>query len=354
MSTSRTRTDGGGIEHVVLPSMPALGPLYAKAAGGSVVGAGTRTLRTAWTRVIGGLPVPAPGRRRSAGPASGSAARRLELPDVEVLVDDVPIEEQAHRAFCRVVEAPVRALPDGSVEAFSGFLHAVSFPAAMALLTRDDFPLPLLGLVHLSNSVRHEQPLHVGDRVRVAVRAQDLRPHRSGAQFDVVVELRGREGTEPAWVGTSTYLARGVRLPEEEAAATGARPDFEAPMPTARWQLGADTGRRYAGVSGDVNPIHLSAASARALGMKGAIAHGMYTASRALAMLDAPTPLQWDVEFGAPLVLPATPAVAVQRDGRGRRLSRGRVVVWDARKGRPHADLRLRRPQQAQDGRGAV
>jgi acyl dehydratase len=63
--------------------------------------------------------------------------------------------------------------------------------------------------------------------------------------------------------------------------------DFKAPDPTALWQLGVDTGRAYAAVSGDFNPIHLSVLSAKALGMRRSIAHGMYLASRALADVGA-------------------------------------------------------------------
>ena len=38
-----------------------------------------------------------------------------------------------------------------------------------------------------------------------------------------------------------------------------------------------DTGRRYAAISGDYNPIHLSTISAKMFGFKTAIAHGMWT-----------------------------------------------------------------------------
>ena len=67
----------------------------------------------------------------------------------------------------------------------------------------------------------------------------------------------------------------------------GAGAPFVPPTPTGRWTLAGDVGRRYAAVSGDRNPIHLSALSAKALGFPRAIAHGMYTASRALADVGA-------------------------------------------------------------------
>ena len=51
-----------------------------------------------------------------------------------------------------------------------------------------------------------------------------------------------------------------------------------------------------------MNPIHLSALSAKAFGFPRAIAHGMYTASRAFteSRVDLSRPLRWDVTFDAP------------------------------------------------------
>lgn len=332
-------TQQGGAELVLLDAMPALGPLYARAARHAAVASGTRLAGQAARRVLGGLPLPAPG-RRPATPRTGSRPVLAQdaLRDLHLVVPEVEVDAAAHAEFCRVVGAPLRSRPDGAVEAFSGYLHALSFPAAMALLTHRSFPVPVVGLVHLSNAIHHEASVAVGDLLGVTVRAVRLRPHHAGAAFDVIAELRGADG-ELAWTGTSTYLARGVRVEGAEQLEQQERPEFVPPTPTARWSLGGDAGRRYAEVSGDVNPIHLSAPSARALGMKAAIAHGMYTASRALAALEAPQPLHWEVEFGAPLVLPATPAVAVQRTGRGTSFQEGTVTVWDARRRRPHAVL---------------
>ncbi|NAZ82755.1 hypothetical protein GTR02_13085, partial [Kineococcus sp. R8] len=86
-----------------------------------------------------------------------------------------------------------------------------------------------------------------------------------------------------------------------------------APLPApegagALWRLPADLGRRFAEVSGDVNPLHLSALSARALGFRRALAHGVWTASHSLASLGGrPAPAaRFAVEFAAPVLLPST------------------------------------------------
>src|SRR5699024_9716609 len=109
----------------------------------------------------------------------------------------------------------------------------------------------------------------------------------------------------------STYLVRGGGEPSSRA-----RRDFAPPRPTGRWRLAADVGRRYAAVAGDVNPIHMSALSAKAFGFPRAIAHGMYTASRAFteSRVDLSRPLRWDVSFDAPVTLPGSVLVAYEDD----------------------------------------
>jgi acyl dehydratase len=72
-------------------------------------------------------------------------------------------------------------------------------------------------------------------------------------------------------------------------------------------------GRRYAAVSGDVNPIHLHALTAKLLGFDRAIAHGMYTYARALAAFGPRLPGagRSSVWFRRPLPLPSTVRLAV-------------------------------------------
>src|SRR5699024_9141265 len=88
--------------------------------------------------------------------------------------------------------------------------------------------------------------------------------------------------TSDLWQSMALYLSRSVKLPGSEKPARPDRPKFQPPPVTGEWKLPADIGRRYAAVSGDRNPIHLSNITAKALGMPGAIAHGMYAAGRML------------------------------------------------------------------------
>ncbi|WP_454049951.1 MaoC family dehydratase [Cellulomonas sp. Marseille-Q8402] len=308
----------GTRREVELREPPGLGALYARAglaSGRAAVGGPLR-------RALGGAP---------------SAPRSPVLPAVLHRLDDVRPDPGALTAYQHLVGEPAGdVLP-------AGYVHVLAFPVATALIVRADFPLPALGMVHLANRVEQREPLRVTDLLDVRAWAQDLRPHRKGAQVDLVTEVRragSAPGDVPAWRGVSTYLAPGVRLPgaaPEEAA----RAEFVPPAPTGRWALDAGTGRRYAAVSGDANPIHLTPLTARALGFPRAIAHGMYTAARALADVGARRgeAYTWDVEFAAPVLLPSSPAVRV---GRGEDGSGWTVVAWDGKRGKLHLSAAVR------------
>ncbi len=48
----------------------------------------------------------------------------------------------------------------------AGFVHVLAFPVTTALMVRDDFPLPLLGMVHLANTVTQHRPVRLGEDAR--------------------------------------------------------------------------------------------------------------------------------------------------------------------------------------------
>ncbi|MBE7701707.1 hypothetical protein H9623_15545 [Oerskovia sp. Sa1BUA8] len=300
---------------VTLPSLPGLGGLYAKGVASSG--------RIAVTRSPVGRVLPGP--------------RDLVLPDVVYRVDDVPTSGVTEHltAYQRLIgERVCDTLP-------AGYLHVLAFPLATALMVRGDFPLPLLGLVHVSNAVSVHRPVGVGDVLEVRASAEHLRAHRRGVQVDLVTEVS--TGGELAYRGVSTYLAKGFGLPPDEPPSRrieeAPREEFVPPLPTARWELGSGTGRAYGAISGDRNPIHTSVLGAKAFGFPRTIAHGMYTAARALAEVGAARgdAYDWTVEFEKPVLLPGTVQVAITRVPDGAPHPGGFAYVgWHGRSGKRH------------------
>lgn len=181
--------------------------------------------------------------------------------------------------------------------------HILAFALQMQLLTAKDFPFPLLGLIHLSNRIRVWRPMGGLNRVRVSVQVQNLQPHAKGATFDLITTLDDQLGT--LWEAESQMLCRGVKL-EGEPVEDALAPTL-ALTQVAQWKAPSDIGRRYAKVSGDYNPIHLSAASARLFGFPSAIAHGLWNKARTLAALADHLPaanIVIAVQFKKPVRLP--------------------------------------------------
>lgn len=211
-------------------------------------------------------------------------------------------------AYDRVCGFPLRdRLP-------ATFPHVEAFRLQMQLMTRGDFPVTPLGLVHTVNRITQHRSLRLGEAFDLTVRAMPIERVPAGRQITLVSEAS--VGSELVWEDASTYLARGGGAGERPAkGASAAEPELRT---QSTWRLPADLGRRYGRVSGDVNPIHINPYAAKAFGFPRAIAHGMWTKARCLAALDDQLPDAFTVEvrFRKPILLPGTVAFAADAEGR--------------------------------------
>jgi hypothetical protein len=210
--------------------------------------------------------------------------------------------------------------------------HLLAFPLAVSLMVDPSFPCALPGLVHVANRITQKRALRADERLSLRVSASDLREHPRGRQFDMHSEASVNDQT--IWTESSTYLHRdSSRSPTRHDSPSPARGGGEGGGFNSIWRIPRNLGRRYAAVSGDVNPIHLNPFAARLLGFRRAIAHGMWLKARCLAAFEGrlPDTLTVEVEFKSPLLLPSTVGFANQQH-----VSGWTFAVAEARSGRPH------------------
>ncbi|MEO5665203.1 MAG: MaoC/PaaZ C-terminal domain-containing protein [Nocardioides sp.] len=193
--------------------------------------------------------------------------------------------------------------------------HMLAFPLHMAIMSDPAFPYPAIGMVHLENTITARRAIGVGEVLDLTTAVAVPRAHAKGALLDFVTTVTS--GGDVVWESTSTYLRRGasaVRVPDGEPDAGLVIAD--APTGGVEWRLPADLGRTYAGVSGDHNPIHLYPLTAKALGFKRQIAHGMWTKARSIAAIEnrLPDAVTVEVAFKKPVFLPGTVAFADRGD----------------------------------------
>lgn len=283
----------------ILDSSPSILPLYARAAAPLVPGASL-------------LPFV---------PGGGG-----EIPELDLRLEGVVADPAAVAAYAKVCGFALRdSLP-------ATYPHVLAFPLQMAVMADGAFPFGAVGLVHVENRIEQRRPVGIAEQLSVRVRPTPLQPHPKGRTFSLLTEVT--VGEELVWSSASTMLRRGKGDEEAKSDAGFAALPAETPG-GAEWKLGGDLGRRYAGVSGDRNPIHMHALTAKPLGFPSAIAHGMWTKARCLAALDGrlPDTFAADVRFRKPILLPARVEFASAAEG-------GEIAftVRDAKRQTPHLD----------------
>lgn len=207
----------------------------------------------------------------------------------------------------------------------------LTFPLVSAYVVSPECPWPAMGTVHLANSIEQYKSLRSGDTVRVEMSTGELFAHEKGQGF--TLDLRILRDGELVWSATQSLLRVGVKETSGQPFTSQLALDTTLSCQT-EFTAPADIGRRYGAVSGDRNPIHLTAMTAKLFGFKRAIAHGMWTKARALSYLLPADPLERasaTVEFKTPLLLPGRAALWTERSDHG-----AQFEVRDKKGARPH------------------
>lgn len=247
------------------------------------------------------------------------------IPEIEVLMPGVvpdPARLAAFRSICAC--GPSDHLP-------------VAFPETLFLtlmariVTSSHFPLSPLGLIHMSQSIESLEPVAADRPLDLRCRLADRRVTRKGVEIECALEVTCESSL--AWRGTTTFLSRSraTRSKKKRKSRRTTPPEVET-----TFTLPADTGRRFASASSDYNPHHLNVLTARLIGYKRPIAHGMWTLSRCLSELENDHDLTTHTiraDFKKPIYMPATVGYSSSSSAAGSMVTFG---VHDMRTGAPH------------------
>jgi acyl dehydratase len=238
------------------------------------------------------------GRKPYSAP-SGTVIEPVELEVRKVMLS--PGHIRRYREVC-AVPASATGLPPA-------YLHVLAMPLHMQLFVVKNFPVKVLGLIHLRNTIRVLAPVDERAPLRLRVHFDTMRVTDAGQEYDFTTSYE--QGGAVVWEEISTMFARGTSNAKE---AGSKRPTIERSnhpengVTTDTLEIAEDTGWRYARVSGDFNPIHLTARTAQMFGFKQAVAHGMWSMGRCLASAAPHIPdakIQIDTQFKLPVYIPS-------------------------------------------------
>jgi hypothetical protein len=248
--------------------------------------------------------------------ALGSVRRKpkadVAVPRMSVSLNELRFDAErlrAYRAICGFPEG-------GAVPITYPQVHAIGLQ--MHLLSQKQFPLPLIGLVHLKNRIVQERLLDEDETFAVTVGVIGHKTTERGLEFELETTYTDT-AKRVVWTAVATVLHRAksgggrkkASPPREEQSRLSDYQAIDAP---------ADIGRRYGRISGDMNPIHLYPLTAKLLGFDRHIAHGMWTLARSCALVQphlGRAPRELLVQFRQPLFLPGRAALRYGPEGEG-------------------------------------
>lgn len=220
------------------------------------------------------------------------------LPEITVIKKNVAIDKAhlaQYQAVCKFAKTDNLS---------ATYLHILVHNLYMELLTQEEFPFALLGLVHLKNTITYHEKVTSKDKLDFHVSFGEMGTHPKGKIIPIITKIYSKGRL--VWEEVAENLKRTGSSESSEKPKGKIEDDFLAGG-TEIWKLPADLGRSYAKVSGDYNPIHLFALSAKMFGFQRQIIHGMWTKARALASLEnniQDKPFKITAEFKLPLYLP--------------------------------------------------
>ena len=235
-----------------------------------------------------------------------------------------------YRACCEIESEPGLPLH---------FPHVLVSPLHLTLMTQPEFPLGLLGSLHLRNHAIRYRPIQAQEQLDLFVATRQARFRPQGIEFDLETEVK--VGEELVWAEVSTFLVRKKLSTEDPASPLAGLFDWsEEGEELTRFQIPKTAGRHYASITGDYNPIHISPLAARLFGFPRDLVHGMWGVARASADLEelqSDKPVRLDVTFKGPLFMRTEVKVTSAPVPKGRNLK-----LFCGTEPRPAALIRLR------------
>ena len=194
------------------------------------------------------------------------------------------------------------------------YYYLLSQRAQMAAMLDKAFTFHIPGVVHIENAMELVDEAYSASPFLIEVDVHQM-PFLKGEKIFVEFDVRFKQGGITKILCSSRYLVRRGKSPapplDEDFSELGAQ------CTVAKVVLPADIGRRYASLSGDFNPIHLWPWSAKLLGFKQPIAHGMYLVGMTEASLESQqnVPLKRiHVQFINPAVIPGDLEISNTRE----------------------------------------
>jgi acyl dehydratase len=186
------------------------------------------------------------------------------------------------------------------------YLFLISMRSQLAVMNDKTFPISVMGLVHLGNTFDMKLKIDVTKPIKIETTVTV--PTKEEGSLFPVVKTNFYQNNNLVAEGEGFFIAKRKRKTEKKVDETQEpEPPKKTAIYTEELVYPKNIGWKYAAVSGDYNPIHLSSFFAKNFGFKSSIAHGWNSASRVFAIIEKQTGKELKsikVNFKTPIALP--------------------------------------------------
>jgi acyl dehydratase len=213
-------------------------------------------------------------------------------------------------------------------------------------ITTPHFPINPMGLIQVGQSFEQTRAVTTDEILNLSCQLHGITKTKKGIHTQFLLTVISSK--EIVWKGISTFFTRSKTKPPKKKRDENTEEKFleiKESIFVAR-----NTGLKYAMVSGDYNPHHLYGLTARMIGFKQPIAHGMWSLARVMASMEKEFgtryPIKADASFKLPIFMPAVitlghePAEAILGENPSLEIepneTRINFELRDTKKGLPH------------------
>mgnify|MGYP005992021315 CR=1 FL=1 len=187
------------------------------------------------------------------------------------------------------------------------FLHLLVFRPHLKFMLTKQLPFPVLGLVHMYNDIISHHDVYIDDVVNIDISITEINQTKKGTEITLHSKIFKEKRL--VWESFSGYLHPNKQVANQKKRPKKPRINMTYAH-TQFWKIPTHLGRQYAVLSGDANPIHLTAFLAKLFGFKQAIAHGMCMAFKCCAELESLQHFsrpakRLKIQFNKPVYLPS-------------------------------------------------